>query len=156
MTKERPSISVTAQGEATVAPDLAIVSFAVTGEGKELGRVRDDANRRTSAVLAALRDLGLADGDIDAPAVAVNPQYDYRKGQQLIGYQVTRTVVARVRDLDRLGPVLDGIVAAGANQVYGVQMSAAGLRRVASGIDVVARAEGLVAHARSVAVRLEA
>jgi len=124
MTEER-WISVVATGEATVAPDLAIVSFAVTGSGKELAPTRDDVNARASSVLDRLRKLGIADADLNAPDVGIHPEYDYRKGQRLTGYRVTRQMTAKVRDLDRLGDVLDGIVAAGANEVYGAQMSAA-------------------------------
>lgn len=122
---EKRWISVSAQGEASVTPDLAIVSFAVSGDGKELGPTRDDVNRRSSAVLAALRELGVAEGDVIAPDVGIHPQYDYRKGQRLIGYRVVRQMTAKVRDLDGLGDVLDGVVAAGANEVFGAQMSSA-------------------------------
>ena len=117
-------ISVTALGEATMAPDLALVSFAVTGSGKELAATRDDVVTRSSAVLARLRELGIADADLNAPDVAVHPEYDYRRGQKLVGYRVIRQMTARVRSLDALGPVLDGIVAAGANEVGGAQMTA--------------------------------
>lgn len=117
-------ISVTAEGEATVAPDLAVVSLAVTGDGKALAAVRDEVNTRASAVLARLRELGIAEGDVNAPDVAIHPQYDYRKGQKLIGYRVERAVTAKVRDLDALGTVLDGVVASGANEVHGAQMTA--------------------------------
>ena len=117
-------ISVTAEGEASVAPDLAIVSFAVSGDGKELATTRDDVNRRASDVLAKLRELGIADGDLNAPDVAIHPQYDYRKGQRLIGYRVTRQMTAKVAILESLGGVLDGIVAAGANEGHGTQMTA--------------------------------
>jgi uncharacterized protein len=123
MADER-SISVVATGEATVAPDLAIVSFAVSGSGKQLASTRDEVNTRSSSVLARLRELGLAEGDLDAPDVAIHPEYDYRKGQRLTGYRVVRQMTARVRQLDTLGEVLDGFVAAGANEVHGAQMSA--------------------------------
>ena len=122
MSEER-SISVTAEGEASVAPDLAIVSFAVSGDGKELAATRNDVNTRSSSVLARLREVGLADADINAPDVSIHPQYDYRKGQRLVGYRVARHMTARVRDLERLGAVLDGVVAAGANEVHGAQMT---------------------------------
>ena len=125
MKAARREISVSAQGEASVAPDLAIVSFAVSGDGKDLGPTRDDVNRRASAVLATLRELEIADGDVNAPDVGIHPQYDYRKGQRLIGYRVARQMSAKVRDLDRLGDVLDGIVGAGANEVFGAEMGAA-------------------------------
>ena len=124
MSDEKRAISVTGEGEASVAPDLALVSFAVTGNGRELGPVREEVLTRSTAVLAAVRDLGLADGDISAPDVSIQPEYDYRKGQRLVGYRVARNMTVRVRDLDRLGPVLDGVVAAGANEVGGAQMTA--------------------------------
>lgn len=125
MSADARGIGVSAQGEASVTPDLALVTFAVSGDGKELGPTRDDVNRRSSAVLAALRKLKVADRDINAPDVGIHPQYDYRKGQKLIGYRVARQMSVKLRDLDRLGDVLDGVVGAGANEVFGVQMSSA-------------------------------
>lgn len=117
-------ISVTASGEASLAPDTALVTFAVTASGKELAPLRADVNARSSAVLAAVRESGVGEGDLDAPDVTIEPQYDHRRGQRLTGYRVARNVTARVRDLERLGDVLDGIVKAGANEVHGAQMTA--------------------------------
>jgi uncharacterized protein YggE len=124
MAEQERWISVVATGEASVAPDLAIVSFAVTGSGKELAPTRDDVNKRSSKVLASLRELGVVEGDLNAPDVGIHPEYDYRKGQRLTGYRVVRQMTAKVRDLDRLGDVLDWLVSAGANEVHGARMSA--------------------------------
>ena len=121
---EKRWISVVAEGEAPVAPDMAVVSFAVSGDGKELAAARDDVNGRSSAVLAKLRELGIGNADINAPDVGIHPQYDYRKGQRLTGYRVVRQMAVKVRDLDGLGGVLDGVVAAGANEVQGAEMTA--------------------------------
>ena len=118
-------ISVNGEGEATVAPDMAVVTMAVSAKGRELAPTRDDVNARTSAVLARLRGLGVADADLQAPDVEIHPEYDYRRdAQKLIGYRVSRSVTARVRSLDTLGDVLDGVSAAGANEVHGAQMAA--------------------------------
>ncbi|MEJ7801774.1 MAG: SIMPL domain-containing protein [Candidatus Limnocylindria bacterium] len=122
MNPDRRWISVTAAGQASVTPDMAVVSFAVTGTGKELGATRDDVNARSSSVLASLRELGTAEVDLNAPDAMVQPEYDYRKGQRLIGYRVARQMVVSVRDLDRLGDLLDRVVGAGANEVHGAQM----------------------------------
>ena len=121
---EKRWISVVADGEASVAPDTALVSFAVSGDGKNLGPPRDDVNRRSSAVLAKLRELGIGEADINAPDVGIHPQYDYSKGQRLTGYRVVRRMAVKVRDLDGLGGVIDVVVAAGANEVQGAQMTA--------------------------------
>ena len=125
MTIDPRWIGVSAEGEASLEPDLAVVSLSVTGSGVELAATRDDVNSRTSAVLTRLRHLGIADGDLNAPDVGIHPEYDHRRGQRLTGYRVTRQVTARIRDLDRLGEVLDGVVAAGADEIHGARMSAA-------------------------------
>ncbi len=123
MTDER-WISVTAEGEATVAPDLAVVSLSVTGTGRQLEPTRQDVLARSSSVLSAVRALGIADPDLQAPDVAIHPEYNYTKGQKLVGYRATRSVTVRVRDLEKLGPVLDRVVKAGANEVHGAEMRA--------------------------------
>lgn len=122
---EKRWISVSGEGEATVAPDMAVVTMAVSAKGKDLGPTRDDVNTRTSSVLERLRELGVADADLQAPDVEIHPEYDYRRdGQKLIGYRVSRTLTARVRALDTLGEVLEAISAAGANEVHGARMAA--------------------------------
>jgi len=124
MSEER-WIAVGAEGEASVVPDMAVVSLSVSGKGMELGPARDDVNARTSAVLERLRELGVADADLNAHDVDIKPEYDHRRGgQRLLGYAATRRVTARVRALDGLGSVLDGAMAAGANEVHGAEMAA--------------------------------
>lgn len=121
-------IAVSATGEVSVTPDLAVVSLSISAKGRELAAARDEVNGRTSAVLASLRELGVADADLLAPDITVNPEYDYsRDSQTLVGYHVARLVSVRVRALDTLGDVLDRSVAAGANELHGVQMAAAEL-----------------------------
>lgn len=117
-------ISVVGSGEASVAPDVGVLSFGVSVSGKELAPTRDEVNRRSSAVLAALRELGIAEGDLDAPDLRVHPEYDYREGQRLVGYRASREMTARIRDLDRLGEVPDAVMAAGINEVHGTRMEA--------------------------------
>jgi uncharacterized protein YggE len=122
--KEGRWISVTAAGEASVAPDSAVVSLSVSGTAKELAPVRDDVNARASTVLARLRELGIAEADLNAPDIRIRPEYESGKRQRPIGYRVARQLTATVRELDRLGDVLDGVVAAGVNEVHGAHMTA--------------------------------
>jgi uncharacterized protein YggE len=123
VTDRQPWISVTATGEASVAPDLALVTFIVSASGRELPPLRDEVITRGSAVLARLRELEVPESDLNAPDLTIQPEYDYSRGQRLVGYRVARQMTVRVRDLERLGAVLDGIVDAGANEVQGAQMS---------------------------------
>jgi uncharacterized protein len=120
--------AIVVNGEATVrrVPDLAVVSLAVTMTGKQPGPARDDANRRASAILGRLRELGLPEADVQAPSLVVHPTYDYgRGGPKISGYEASRPMTLRIRDVELLGPVLDGLVDDGATQVQGTAMELA-------------------------------
>ena len=72
-------------------------------------------------VMAAIRDAGIAERDVQTTGVNVHPQYRYAENQAptITGYQASNTVSLKVRDMARLGKVLDALVASGANQVNG-------------------------------------
>lgn len=143
-------------GEATVrrVPDLAVVTLAVTVRDRRAGTARDEANRRASAVLARLRELGLPETDVQAPSLSVQPTYDYgRGGPKVTGYEAARRMTIRVRDIDLLGTILDGLVDDGATQIQGTAMEladaeAAAREALAAAVIVArARAEALAAAA---------
>lgn len=142
--------AIVVNGQATVRriPDLAVVTLAVTVQDKQVGRARDEANRRASAILERLRGLGLPDGDVQAPSLVVQPTYDYsgRGGPKITGYEASRPMTLRVRDIDLLGPVLDLLVDDGATQVQGTAMELAepeaATREALAAAMSVARARG--------------
>jgi uncharacterized protein YggE len=120
--------AIVASGEATVrrVPDLAVVSLAVTIRDRQPGTARDEANRRASAILANVRELGVPDADVQAPSLVVQPVYDYARGApKLTGYEASRPITVRVRQVDLLGALLDGLVDDGATQVHGTAMELA-------------------------------
>ena len=119
---------IVVRGEATVrrVPDMAVVSLAVTVQDKDAGRARDEANRRASAILERLRGQGLPDADVQAPSLTVHPTYDYSRGKpKITGYEASRPMTLRIRDIALLGPILDGMVDDGATQVHGTSMELA-------------------------------
>ncbi len=114
-------LSVSAQAEARRVPDVATISAGVVTQA-------DDANAAMRAnavqmdkVMAAIRAAGIAERDIQTSGVNLNPQYRYVENQapEITGYQASNTVNLKVRDIARLGKVLDALVASGANQVNG-------------------------------------
>jgi uncharacterized protein len=147
---------IVVHGEATVrrVPDLAVVSLAVSVQDKEVTRARDEANRRASAILARLEELGLPEADVQAPSLVVHPTYDYGRGApKVTGYEASRPMTLRVRKVELLGPILDGLVDDGATQVHGTQMEladpeAATREALASAVAVArSRAEALATAA---------
>lgn len=115
-------------GEATVrrTPDVAILSLSVWFQDRAPARARDEANRRASAILARLREVGVPETDLQAASLTVQPTIDYSKGAgRVTGYEAARPMTIRIRELDLLGTVLDSLVDEGATRVRGTSLELA-------------------------------
>jgi uncharacterized protein YggE len=116
---------VTVTGEATVAvaPDTAMIRLGV-GTQEKTAREASEANaRQMTAVLAAIKDTGVADRDIQTSRLSLQPQYDPNKSgtARLTGFQASNQVTVRIRDIDKLPTVLDRAITAGANEMSGIE-----------------------------------
>ena len=114
-------ITVHGHGEVKVKPDIALITIAVTTQSKDQAEAVAQNATRTTAVLKAIKDAGIAEKDIQTQSFTVQPQYDYdAKPPALTGYQVQNSVQATVRDLTRVGLLIDKTTAAGASQINDV------------------------------------
>jgi uncharacterized protein YggE len=116
------TLNLTAQGEVHVAPDMATITLGVTEQAPTAQAAMAANATHMTAVTAALRRQGIADKDIQTSNLNLNPQYQYADNQppRLTSYQASNQVIIRVNDLTRLGPAIDAVVSAGANQVQGI------------------------------------
>jgi uncharacterized protein YggE len=114
-------LSVTATGEVSRRPDLALLSAGVITQAADANTAMRDNAVRMDKVMTALRAAGIEDRDVQTSGITLNPQYRYGDNQPptITGYQASNTVNVKVRDLARLGRVLDALVAQGANQING-------------------------------------
>jgi uncharacterized protein YggE len=116
---------VTVTGEATVAvaPDTAIIRVGVSSAGKTAREASDANAHKMSAVLAAIKASGIAEKDVQTSRLSLQPQYDTGKGgpPRLLGFQVTNQVNVKVHDISSLPNVLDKAIAAGANEMSGIE-----------------------------------
>jgi uncharacterized protein len=121
-TPPTPRILVQGEGEAAVAPDMAILTLAVMREAATAREAMDDANAAMEAVIAAMREAGIADRDLQTAGLSINPRYVYPQepdGEQqprIVAYQVSNTLTVRVRDTAIVGEILDRSVTLGVNQ----------------------------------------
>jgi len=116
---------VTVTGEATVAatPDAAVIRIGVSSQGKT-ARAASDANAKDmTAVLAAIGESGVAAQDVQTSWLSLQPQYDPNKSgaARLTGFQVNNQVTVKIRDIGKLPAVLDRAIAAGANEMSGIE-----------------------------------
>lgn len=120
------TITVSATGSVLAEPDEATISTGVSSEAKT---ARDALSKNTDAmknVIAELKTQGVEAKNIQTTQFNVEPVYVYPKEGQppvVTGYRVNNMVSVRVRDLDKLGGVLDQLVTVGANQMNGISFN---------------------------------
>ncbi len=121
----RPAVTVTGDGMVSIAPDRAIVTSGVVTRAPTASAALKANAAAMTKVMAALKDVGIADRDVGTSGLSVQAQYDYGEGSaprtpKLTGYEVRNTVSIRARDVDKVGDLVDAVVAAGSNQIEGL------------------------------------
>ena len=116
------AISVTGEATVSVPPDLAEIDGGVTSEAKTAREASDANNAAMSKVLSALKGAGIAEKDFQTSRLSLQPQYaPNRPGPSaVVGYRASNRVTIRLRDVSKVAGVIDTLVAAGANEIGGI------------------------------------
>ena len=120
------TISVNGEGEASAAPDMAVVSIGVQSDALTAAEALRQNSANMSATIDKLKKLGVAERDIQTSGLSVNPRYDYEKNRsrpEVIGFTASNTVTVRLRDLSAAGAVIDQAVQSGANSLGGISFA---------------------------------
>ena len=120
-----PVVEITASETVQSEPDQANVGAGVTTRAMTaVQSMRDNANRM-DAVISRLKALGIAREDIQTSGVNLNAAFQYNNNAPPVfqGYDVTNQVSVTLRDIAKIGPTLDALVAAGANNLNGPYFS---------------------------------
>ena len=116
------TITISAEGKVTVTPDVARISFSVVTDGQTADEVQQKNSEAMNKVIGFVKSSGVADDDIKTVGYNLYPRYDYIEGRQVsAGYSLTQTLQVKIRDLKKVGDVLAGTVARGANQVTNIE-----------------------------------
>lgn len=122
------TISISADGEATLVPDMATVSLAVVSEADAADKALSENSASMQKVMAALKGAGVADKDMQTDNFSINPRYKQVKTDdgmtsEINGYQVRNSLSVKIRDLANLGAVLDQSIKLGVNSGGGISFS---------------------------------
>jgi uncharacterized protein YggE len=139
------TLSVTGDAEVHAAPDAALVSTGVVAESETAAAALKANSVALAKVLDVVRAAGVEAKDMQTAGLSLQPRY-YRPDKpgptdkpRIIGYTAANEVTLRVRDLAKLGDLLDKVTVAGANRIDGIQF-------------IVSNQEGLLDEARRKAV----
>ncbi|MEW9095735.1 MAG: SIMPL domain-containing protein [Clostridiaceae bacterium] len=122
---ERGRMRLNGLGVLKVEPDIAIVTLGVITEDKSLEKAQRENAIRTNKVIEALKSMGINEEDISTLSYNIEPQYDFIEGRQKFrGYKVSNMLNVKVREINRVGEVVDRAVQAGANSVSNIKFTA--------------------------------
>lgn len=110
-------ITVTGRGEIEAPSDTGFVNIGVQVTAVSVGEARTRAAAAADAVIKSIKGNGVDSKDIKTANLSIQPQYDYKSGNEprITGYTVTNTVEAKVRKLDNFSKIIDEAVKAGGN-----------------------------------------
>jgi hypothetical protein len=114
-------LTLTATAEVQAPPDVADIGAGVVTQAPQADAALRANSEKMVRVMAALRQAGIAERDIQTTGLTVQPQFRYEERQPpvLTGFQATNRVQVTLRDLKAAGRVIDTLVAEGANQIDG-------------------------------------
>ena len=126
-----PRIIVSSQGSADIAPDMAVLSLTVSRDAASAREALDANSAAMAEVLAAMRSQGIAERDLQTASFDIQPRYVYptrkpsgeNEPPKLVGYTVRNSLTVRVRDLSKVGVLLDQSVSLGVNEGGSIQFS---------------------------------
>ena len=123
------TITVSGEGKAGSPPDMATISTGVMTKSASAKEALAANNQAMEQVLKVLKSRNIDNKDIQTSGFAVYPEYRRQergdRSNQIDGYRVSNNVSVKVRNLARLGEILDALVQAGSNQISGVSFSIA-------------------------------
>ena len=118
-------VEVSGEGSVSAAPDFARVTLGVTSTGKNAGQAMEANAKAANALVSLIKAEGVAPADIQTSDVSISPMFSQPSAGQatvptITGYSVSDNLTVIVREIPRLGALLDKAVTAGANSIYGI------------------------------------
>jgi uncharacterized protein YggE len=116
LNSQQEGIWVSGEGTVTAVPDVAILSLGIQAQETTVEEAQATAAEAMGKVMAALEDEGVAEEDIQTQHYSIYPVTRWDKDDEesvIIGYRVSNTVTAKVREIAETGAVIDAVAAAG-------------------------------------------
>jgi uncharacterized protein YggE len=116
LNSQQEGIWVSGEGKVTAVPDTAILTLGIEAQELTVAEARDQAAEAMTRVMDTLKSSGIAEEDIQTQYFNIQEvtRWDNDKLQQIvIGYQVTNTIIVKVRDITKVSAIIDSVTAAG-------------------------------------------
>ena len=116
ISSQQEGIWVTGQGKVTVVPDIATLRLGIEAQEASVAEAQTNASEAMYKVMTALTDSGVAEKDIQTQYFSIRQvtRWDREKEEEVVvGYRVSNMVIAKIRDIDKVGTIIDTVAEAG-------------------------------------------
>jgi len=113
---QNEGIWVNGRGEVTVMPDIANLRIGIEAQEASVAEAQDKAKSAMYNLEKALKDGGVDKNDIQTQYFNIQKltRWDKDREQEIvIGYRVSNVVLAKIRDIEKVGAIIDAAAAAG-------------------------------------------
>ena len=115
----RGVLTVSGEGSVEVAPDMAIITLGVQNQATTADVAMRDTSRATQGILDRMLVFGVAQTDLQTSRLSLSPVFDRRANDgsppRVVGFVASNEITVRLRDVPRVGALLDEVIQAGAN-----------------------------------------
>jgi len=123
----RNSIVISETGEVYAKPDLALITFTILKEAKTVAEAMDENSATMNNVINVIKEQGIEDKDVKTTSFNIRPRYEYSEGTYgkriLVGYEVIQDLQVKIRDLGKIGIIIERGTSSGANEVSDLQLT---------------------------------
>ncbi len=116
ISSQQEGIWVAGEGKVTVVPDIATLRLGIEAQEASVAEAQTKASEAMNKVMTALTDSGVAEKDIQTQYFSIRQvtRWDReREVEVVVGYRVTNKVIAKIRDIDKVGFIIDAVAEAG-------------------------------------------
>jgi len=130
----KSTIRVSDTGVIYAKPDLAIISFSVKNEAKTVDIAMKENVEQMNRIIDAIKKQGVESKDLKTTNFNIYPRYEYHEKKEippyypqgervLVGYEIIQSLQVKIRDMEKIGKIIEGATTAGANQVGNLQFT---------------------------------
>jgi len=134
ITETENTITVSDTGEIYAKPDLALTTFSVISEEKTVAEALNKNTEKMNAVIDFVKGQGVEEKDLKTTSFNIYPRYEWHEKEAcvppcpsgervLVGYEIRQSLEVKIRDLEKIGAIIEGATEAGANQVGDLQFT---------------------------------
>ncbi len=133
--KSKNTITVSDKAEIYAKPDLALVTASVVSEAKTVNEAMANNTKKMNAVIDFIKSQGVDAKDLKTTNFSIYPRYEWQREticvispcpsekRVLVGYEINQSLQIKIRDMAKIGDIIQGATGAGANEIGGLQFT---------------------------------